>query len=81
MRDGLLTVGVHVGSNSQVAKADGSVSLISAKGAEYVPHMGDDDDLTVAEAAEALGTSPQTVRALLRKGELAGRKRDLAPAT
>ena len=37
--------------------------------------MGDEDDLTVAEAAEALGTSPQTVRALLRKGELAGRKR------
>ena len=37
--------------------------------------MGDQDDLTVAEAAEALGTSPQTVRALLRKGELRGRKR------
>src|ERR687891_2879905 len=34
-----------------------------------------DDDLTVAEAAEALGTSPQSVRALLRKGELRGRKR------
>ena len=33
--------------------------------------MADEDDLTVAEAAEALGTSPQTVRALLRKGELA----------
>jgi excisionase family DNA binding protein len=32
------------------------------------------DDLTVAEAAEALGTSVQTVRALLRKGELAGRQ-------
>jgi excisionase family DNA binding protein len=32
------------------------------------------DDLTVNEAAEALGTSPQTVRALLRKGELPGRK-------
>jgi uncharacterized membrane protein (UPF0182 family) len=30
---------------------------------------------TVANAAEALGTSPQTVRTLLRKGELAGRKR------
>ncbi len=32
------------------------------------------DDLTVTEAAEALGTSRQTVRALLRKGELHGRK-------
>jgi uncharacterized membrane protein (UPF0182 family) len=32
------------------------------------------DDLTVAEAADTLGTSPQTVRALLRKGELRGRK-------
>lgn len=32
------------------------------------------DDLTVPEAAAALGTSPQTVRALLRKGELRGRK-------
>jgi uncharacterized membrane protein (UPF0182 family) len=29
----------------------------------------------VTEAADALGTSPQTVRALLRKGELPGRKR------
>jgi uncharacterized protein len=34
-----------------------------------------DDALTVAEAATALGTSPQTVRTLLRKGELRGRKR------
>jgi uncharacterized membrane protein (UPF0182 family) len=32
------------------------------------------DDLTVAEAARALGTTPQTVRTLLRKGELRGRK-------
>jgi uncharacterized membrane protein (UPF0182 family) len=32
------------------------------------------DDLTVAEAAEAIGTSPQTIRTLLRKGELRGRK-------
>jgi excisionase family DNA binding protein len=32
------------------------------------------DDLTVTEAAEALGASKQTVRALLRKGELHGRK-------
>ena len=32
------------------------------------------DDLTVAEAAEALGTSAQTVRTLLRKGELRGRR-------
>jgi uncharacterized protein len=32
------------------------------------------DDLTVVEAADALGTSPQTVRALLRKGELRGRR-------
>jgi uncharacterized protein len=32
------------------------------------------DDLTVAEAAAALGTSPQTVRKLLRDGELRGRK-------
>ena len=32
------------------------------------------DDLTVREAAEALGTSAQTVRTLLRKGELSGRK-------
>jgi uncharacterized membrane protein (UPF0182 family) len=32
------------------------------------------DDLTVAEAAAALGTSPQTVRKLLRDGELTGRK-------
>ncbi len=32
------------------------------------------DDLTVAEAADALGTTPQTVRTLLRKGELQGRK-------
>ena len=31
--------------------------------------------LTVAEAAEALGTSPQTVRALLRKGQLRGEQR------
>ena len=32
------------------------------------------DDLTVPEAAAELGTSPQTVRALLRKGDLGGRK-------
>ena len=32
------------------------------------------DDLTVEEAADALGTTPQTVRTLLRKGELRGRK-------
>jgi excisionase family DNA binding protein len=32
------------------------------------------DDLTVAEAADALGTSPQTVRRLLRDGELRGRR-------
>ncbi len=32
--------------------------------------------LTVAETAEALGTSPQTVRTLLRKGELRGDKRE-----
>src|SRR3954463_16580351 len=32
------------------------------------------DDLTVAEAADALGTSPQTVRKLLRDGELVGRR-------
>jgi uncharacterized membrane protein (UPF0182 family) len=32
------------------------------------------DDLTVAEAAAALQTSPQTVRKLLRDGELRGRK-------
>ncbi|CUR57305.1 membrane hypothetical protein [metagenome] len=32
-------------------------------------------DLSVAEAAEALGVSPQTVRTLLRKGELRGHKR------
>jgi uncharacterized protein len=37
--------------------------------------MGEGDDLTVTEAAEALGTSPQTVRTLLRNGELRGRKR------
>ncbi|MGD9960151.1 UPF0182 family protein [Nocardioides sp.] len=33
-------------------------------------------DLSVAEAAEALGVSPQTVRTLLRKGELRGHKRE-----
>jgi uncharacterized membrane protein (UPF0182 family) len=32
------------------------------------------DDVTVTEAADALGTSPQTVRTLLRNGELRGRK-------
>jgi hypothetical protein len=32
------------------------------------------DDLTVAQAAEALGTSRQTVRTLLRTGELQGRR-------
>gem|GEM_PF-221631 len=32
------------------------------------------DDLTVDDAATALGTSPQTVRKLLRDGELSGRK-------
>src|SRR3954465_11531413 len=32
------------------------------------------DDLTVAEAAAALETTPQTVRALLRNGDLKGRK-------
>src|ERR1700754_3673066 len=32
------------------------------------------DDLTVAEAAAALGTTPQTVRKLLRDGELSGRR-------
>ncbi|WP_432476128.1 UPF0182 family protein [Nocardioides sp. GXQ0305] len=37
--------------------------------------MGEGDGLTVAQAAEELGTSPQTVRALLRKGELDGRQR------
>ncbi len=31
--------------------------------------------LTVAQVAEALGTSPQTVRALLRKGQLLGEQR------
>src|SRR3954466_1906758 len=31
--------------------------------------------LSVAEVAEALGTSPQTVRALLRKGQLRGEQR------
>jgi excisionase family DNA binding protein len=31
--------------------------------------------VTVAEAARLLGTSPQTMRTLLRKGELPGRKR------
>ncbi len=31
--------------------------------------------LTVAQVAEALGTSPQTVRALLRKGQLRGEQR------
>src|SRR4051794_12490713 len=31
--------------------------------------------LSVAEVAEALGTSPQTVRALLRKGQLRGAQR------
>src|SRR3954451_19019830 len=36
------------------------------------PNRG--DDLTVDEAAAALGTSPQTVRKLLRDGELTGRK-------
>src|SRR3954453_9206049 len=36
------------------------------------PNRG--DDLTVDEAAAALGTSPQTVRKLLRDGELSGRK-------
>ena len=35
----------------------------------------EEGDLSVAEAAEALGTSPQTIRALLRKGDLRGRKR------
>jgi uncharacterized protein len=33
------------------------------------------DDMTVDEAAQALGTTPQTVRALLRRGELRGRQR------
>ena len=32
------------------------------------------DDITVTQAADALGTSPQTVRTLLRNGELRGRK-------
>lgn len=32
-------------------------------------------DLTVAEAALALGTSPQTIRTMLRKGQLQGTKR------
>jgi uncharacterized protein len=32
-------------------------------------------DLTVAEAALALGTSPQTIRTMLRKGQLPGRQR------
>ena len=32
-------------------------------------------EFSVAEAAEALGTSPQTVRTLLRKGELRGEQR------
>jgi uncharacterized membrane protein (UPF0182 family) len=32
------------------------------------------DDLTVAEAAATLGTTPQTVRTLLREGKLRGRK-------
>jgi uncharacterized protein len=39
---------------------------------KIAPERG--DDLTVAEAAAALGTSPQTVRKLLRDGELSGRK-------
>jgi uncharacterized protein len=37
--------------------------------------MAEVDDLTVAEAADALGTSAQTVRTLLRKGELRGQRR------
>jgi uncharacterized membrane protein (UPF0182 family) len=32
------------------------------------------DDLTVSEAADAIGTSPQTIRTMLRNGELRGRK-------
>src|SRR5689334_15387375 len=32
------------------------------------------EDLSVSETAAALGASPQTVRTLLRKGELPGRK-------
>src|SRR3954468_316673 len=39
---------------------------------ETFPTMS--DDLTVAEAADALGTTPQTVRRLLRHGELRGRR-------
>ena len=39
----------------------------------YVSRMGG-DDLTVPEAAAALGTSPQTVRALLRKGDFGGQE-------
>ncbi|GAA4696583.1 UPF0182 family protein [Nocardioides conyzicola] len=34
-----------------------------------------EDEFSVAEAAEALGTSPQTVRTLLRKGELGGERK------
>lgn len=34
-----------------------------------------DDDASVTQAAAALGTSPQTIRTLLRKGELRGRKK------
>src|SRR4051812_18345730 len=37
--------------------------------------MRGDDHLTVAEAAKALGTSPQTVRTLLRTKALRGRRR------
>src|SRR4051794_13765056 len=34
-----------------------------------------EDEFSVAEAAVALGTSPQTVRTLLRKGQLRGERR------
>ena len=36
---------------------------------------GEEDHLSVSDAAAALGTSPQTVRALLRKGQLRGAQR------
>src|SRR3954452_18372284 len=48
-------------ASMRVRNVDSSFSQMSGEG-----------DLTVAQASEALGTSPQTLRTMLRKGQLRG---------
>lgn len=41
--------------------------------------MSDDDEITVLEAANMLGVSDETVRRMVHKGELVGRRKTPSP--